>query len=68
MSELVKAHWSLQLYFDCPKCGDSHDYMNSIEYCSEDGWEGMPDALEKGKHDIRCDCGHRMTLDIQEGL
>jgi len=65
--ETAKAHWSIQLDFECPGCGDPFDYFDTDDFCSEDGGRGLPDVAKAGQKEITCDCGAEITLDIQGG-
>lgn len=66
--QTVCSYWDLQLNYECPECQEYYDYLQSKDYNDCDGWEGMPNPLEKGKHKIICNCGKEIELDIQEGL
>jgi transcription initiation factor IIE alpha subunit len=63
----VKAHWDIQLYFECPVCEGEIDYFDTTDYLDNDGCEGLPDVLKAGDHEITCNCGTEITLDIQSG-
>jgi endogenous inhibitor of DNA gyrase (YacG/DUF329 family) len=64
----VKASWTLELYCDCPGCGEFVDLLDDPEFFQTHEDLQPCQHMNSGSRDVEVtcpNCGHEFTVDLE---